>query len=142
MIITQRDQHQVSVDRISINKHEFLSTNAFSINRSDLVCKFCFCDHPQTTAITLVRNWELKTLCAITLEMLILFNTLNSYQQFRGWISVLQIDFAKTVWDSSFSYTVQQAVRISTHNFEKQKSQSLGHFVRWCTFFCKSWGGK
>ena len=122
MIITQRDQLQMSTGRISINKHEFLSTNTMSINRAGLVCKFRFCDHPQTIAITLVRNWELKTLYAITLEILILFNKLNYYQHFRGCISVLQIDFTKTVWHSEPDHTVQQAVRISTHNFEKQKS--------------------
>ena len=100
VIITQRDQHQMSIGRISINKQEFLSTNTISINRADLVCKFCFCDHPQTITITPLRNWELKTLYAITLEILISFNKLNYYQHFRGSISVLQIDFAKTVWDS------------------------------------------
>ena len=88
------------IDRISINRPEFLSTNTISINRVDLVCKFCFYDHPQTIAVTLVCNWELKTLLAITLEILILFNKLNYYQHFRGCISWLQIDFAKTVWDS------------------------------------------
>ena len=100
VIITQRDQLQMSTGRISINKHEFLSTNTISINRADLVCKFCFCGHPQTITITLVCNWELKTLYAITLGILILFNKLNYYQHFRGSISVLQIDFAKPVWDS------------------------------------------